>query len=151
MRLTPVAATLHESGRGNTASREPSSHRGTILMGGQVALALVLLVSSGLMLRSFQKLRAIDPGFEPSSGLTFRIGLPRTDYADRTRMIATHRAIIERLDRAAGRHRRLCHHVPAAVGSRLLLRYADRRRGPRASSLAQSRRSSRSDPSPAIT
>ena len=53
MRLTPVAATLHESGRGNTASR--GRHRTRhMLMGGQVALALVLLVSSGLMLRSFQ-------------------------------------------------------------------------------------------------
>ena len=101
MRLTPVAATLHESGRGNTASR--GRHRTRhMLMGGQVALALVLLVSSGLMLRSFQKLRAIDPGFEPSSGLTFRIGLPRTDYTDRTRIIATHRAIIDQLTALPG-------------------------------------------------
>ena len=71
-------------------------------MGGQVALALVLLVSSGLMLRSFPKLRAIDPGFEPSSGLTFRIGLPRTDNTDRTRIIATHRAIIDQLTALPG-------------------------------------------------
>ncbi len=66
---------LHESGRGNTASR--GRHRARhVLMGGQIALALVLLVSSGLMVRSFQKLRALDPGFDAASALTFSIGLP---------------------------------------------------------------------------
>jgi putative ABC transport system permease protein len=101
MRLTPVSATLYDSGRGNTASR--SRHRmRQILMAGQVALALVLLVSSGLMLRSFQKLRAIDPGFEPASALTFRIGLPASDFADRARVIAAHQAIIERLTALPG-------------------------------------------------
>ena len=95
-RLGLIAASLHETGRGNTASR--SRHRTRhLLMGGQVALALVLLVASGLMLRSFQKLRAIDPGFDASSALTFRIGLPTADYPDRTRMIAAHRAILDRL------------------------------------------------------
>ncbi len=52
-------------------------------MGGQVALALVLLVSSGLMVRSFQKLRAVDPGFDAASALTFSIGLPDRDYPTR--------------------------------------------------------------------
>src|SRR6185436_1555456 len=54
---------LPEMGRSNTASR--SRHRARhLLMGAQIAMALVLLVSSGLMLRSFQKLRALDPGFD---------------------------------------------------------------------------------------
>jgi hypothetical protein len=66
-------------------------------MGAQVALALVLLVTSGLMLRSFQKMRALDPGFDASSAITFRLGLPRTDYPDRTAMSAAHSAIVERL------------------------------------------------------
>ena len=69
LRLGPLTESLHESGRSNTASR--TRHRARqVLMGGQVALALVLLVASGLMLRSFQKLRAIDPGFNPTSALT---------------------------------------------------------------------------------
>lgn len=51
---TPLAASLHESGRGNTASR--SRHRARrLLMGGQIALALVLLVASGLLVRSSQR------------------------------------------------------------------------------------------------
>jgi predicted permease len=71
-------------------------------MGVQVALALVLLVASGLMLRSFQKLRAVDPGFDATSTLTFRIGLPRTDYPDRGRMVVAHRAIVDRLSALPG-------------------------------------------------
>src|SRR6185295_1975689 len=62
-RGTPLAVSLHEGGRGNSASRgrRRAVH---LLMGGQVSLALVLLVSSGLLVRSFQKLRAVDPGFD---------------------------------------------------------------------------------------
>ena len=48
-------------------------------MAVQTALALVLLVASGLLIRSFQHLRAVDPGFEAGSALVFRIGLPARD------------------------------------------------------------------------
>jgi predicted permease len=99
-RPAPLIAALQD-GRANTASRGRHRVR-QILMGGQVALALVLLVSSGLMLRSFQKLRAIDPGFNAASALTFRVGLPATDYRDRTRIVAAHLAIIERLSALPG-------------------------------------------------
>ena len=54
-------------------------------MGAQVAMALVLLVASGLMMRSFQNLRAMDPGFDAASALTFRVGLSARDYPDRAR------------------------------------------------------------------
>ena len=101
MRVRPLAASLYESGRQNTATR--GRHRARhLLMGGQMALALMLLVTSGLMLRSFQKLRAVDPGFDATSALTFRIGLPRTDYQDRGRMVAAHRAILDRLSALPG-------------------------------------------------
>jgi predicted permease len=101
LRFSPVVQSLHESGRGSTASR--ARHRARhFLMGLQVALALVLLVASGLMLRSFQKLRAVDPGFDATSSLTFRIGLPRTNYPDRDKMAAAHRAVVERLSALPG-------------------------------------------------
>jgi len=93
---TQLGSSLHEGGRASTAGR--SQHRARqILMGGQVALALVLLVSSGLMVRSFQKLRAIDPGFDASSALTFAIGLPDRDYVTRDAVVAAHHAILDRL------------------------------------------------------
>jgi putative ABC transport system permease protein len=101
LRITPLAASLYESGRNNTASRG-RYHARHLLMSGQMALALVLLVTSGLMLRSFQNLRAVDPGFDATSALTFRIGLPRIDYPDRGRMAAAHRAILDRLSALPG-------------------------------------------------
>ncbi len=98
---TPLASSLHESGRANTASQ--SRHRARqILMGGQVALALVLLVSSGLMVRSFQRLRAVDPGFDASSALTFALGLPDSDYPTRDAAVAAHHAILGRLSALPG-------------------------------------------------
>ena len=99
LRLAPVAPTLHENGRSQSPTR--GSHRARqFLMGAQVALALVLLVASGLMVRSFQKLRAVDPGFNPTSTLTFSIGLPQTKYQTR-----------------AGRRRCPYQHPRAAVGA----------------------------------
>jgi predicted permease len=87
---------LHETGRGTTVSRR--SHRARqLLMAGQVALSLVLLVASGLLGRSFLRLRALDSGFDPSSALTFQIGLPRSGYADRERTVRAHQAILDRL------------------------------------------------------
>ncbi len=97
----PLAASLHEGGRGHTASR--ARHRARhLLMGGQIALALVLLVSSGLTARSFQKLRAKDPGFDVRSALTFRIGLPDRKYANRAAAAAAHRAMLDRLSALPG-------------------------------------------------
>jgi putative ABC transport system permease protein len=100
-RGTPLAASLHESGRSNTASR--GRHRTRhLLMGGQVALALVLLVASGLMVRSFQKLRAVDPGFDASSALAFSVGLPDRNYPNRSAAVAAHQAILDRLSTLPG-------------------------------------------------
>jgi putative ABC transport system permease protein len=96
-----IAASVHEMGRGNTASR--GNHRARhVLMGGQIALALVLLVSSGLMVRSFQKLRALDPGFNATSALTFSIGLPKREYPTRDAAVAAHHAILDRLSALPG-------------------------------------------------
>src|SRR5262249_11443014 len=96
LRIAPLPDSLHENGRGNTASRRHYRAR-HVLMAGQIALALVLLVSSGLMVRSFQKLRAIDPGFNATSALTFSVGLPNREYPTRRDAVAAHQAILDRL------------------------------------------------------
>lgn len=78
-RHTSIAPALQDSGRGNSASR--SRHRARhVLMGAQVALACVLLIGAGLMIRSFQALRAVDPHFDAGPSLTFGIGLPTSEY-----------------------------------------------------------------------
>jgi predicted permease len=101
LRLAPMTATLHDSGRGQTATR--GQHRARhVLMTTQVALALVLLVASGLMVRSVQQLRNMDLGFDPTSTLSFGVALPPRVYETRERAAATHRAILDRLNALPG-------------------------------------------------
>jgi putative ABC transport system permease protein len=95
-RSGPMVLALQDSGRANTATR--GRHRARqLLMGAQVALALVLLIASGLMIRSFQNLRAVDPGFDAQSALSFTIGLPERDYPTREAGVAAHQAILDGL------------------------------------------------------
>jgi putative ABC transport system permease protein len=100
-REAPSGASLHESGRANTASRVRFRAR-HVLMGVQIAVALVLLVSSGLMIRSFQELRALDPGFDGGSALTFSIGLPNTEYRTMDEAVRAHGAILDGLSALPG-------------------------------------------------
>ncbi len=68
---TPVAGRAHTEGRDRR-------HAQRALVIGQVALALVLLVAAGLMIRSFQELRSIDPGFvDPEEVQTVAITVPQ--------------------------------------------------------------------------
>lgn len=100
-RRSGLAVSLDESGRRNTASRR--RHRARhLLMGGQVALALVLLTSSGLLVRSFLKLRAIDPGFNTASTMTFTIGLPTRKYPSKETALVAHQAVLDRLAELPG-------------------------------------------------
>ncbi len=71
---TPAA--LQSAGRTASVSRE-RHHARNLLVVAQVAMALVLLVSAGLMIRTFQNLRTIDPGFADAKHLeTMRISIP---------------------------------------------------------------------------
>jgi putative ABC transport system permease protein len=101
LRLAPMTTTLHDSGRGQTATR--GQHRARhALMTSQVALALVLLIASGLMVRSVQQLRNMDLGFNPASTLAFGLALPDHTYETRERAASAHRAILERLNALPG-------------------------------------------------
>lgn len=76
-----ITAVLRDGGRGSTVGRERHRAR-SLLVITQVALALVLLVGSGLMVRSFQELRSVDPGFDAGGLITFGLSLPVTRYRD---------------------------------------------------------------------
>jgi len=74
-----LAGVLNEGGRGGTAgSRRQRLRRGLVV--GQIALALVLVTGAGLLLRSFLRLHAVDPGFDSGHLLTARIELPPLRY-----------------------------------------------------------------------
>jgi putative ABC transport system permease protein len=94
-RIRSSSTSLHDSSRSAVgANRNRTRH---VLMGAQVAFALVLLVASGLLVRSFMKLRALDLGFDPSSRLTFQVGLPPAAYPDRERLVRGHQTILARV------------------------------------------------------
>jgi len=95
LRRSSLAHVLHQGGRA-IASRRGHLVRHA-LMGGQVALALVLLVASGLLVRSFQALRSVDPAFDASSALTFQIGLPAAAYPRQPGITDVHQTIVDRL------------------------------------------------------
>ncbi|HKX28967.1 MAG TPA: ABC transporter permease [Blastocatellia bacterium] len=93
-KLSPA---LRAGGRSATDSRQ--KHRAQdVLVVAQVALALVLLVCSGLMIRTFQALNRVQPGFTgPEQIQTLRIAIPPALIAEPERVMLTHRQIQERL------------------------------------------------------
>jgi predicted permease len=73
-----LTGSLRAAGRPFTEGREGHRVR-HVLVVSQVALALVLLIGSGLMIRTFQRLRQVDPGFrDPAQVQTFQVAVPRT-------------------------------------------------------------------------
>ena len=71
-----MASALKDSSRGSSEGRERHRARNTLVV-AQVALAAVLLVASGLMVRTFIAIRDVPPGFQnPESILTLRISIP---------------------------------------------------------------------------
>jgi putative ABC transport system permease protein len=73
-----IAEALRAGGRNASSSRDRNYARNTLTV-VQVALALVLLIGSGLMIRTFQSMRRVHPGFnEPELLQTLRVSIPRT-------------------------------------------------------------------------
>ena len=69
---------LREGGRGTTGGLR--NRLRSLLVVAEVALSLTLLIGAGLMVKSFQKLRTVNPGFKPDSLLTLQVSLPITKY-----------------------------------------------------------------------
>ncbi|HMD50877.1 MAG TPA: ABC transporter permease, partial [Bryobacteraceae bacterium] len=68
-----------------------------MLIVGQVAMALVLTVSAGLLVRTFLHMRGANPGFQPAHVLTFRLSLPVSKYPDAARMTALYSDVLREL------------------------------------------------------
>ena len=84
---------------GRAASASPERHRArSILVVGQVAMALVLLVSAGLMIRTFQALRTVVPGFADARHLQVtRISIPEALVTEPERVMRIQNEIVEKL------------------------------------------------------
>ncbi|HEX8184224.1 MAG TPA: ABC transporter permease [Blastocatellia bacterium] len=87
---------LKEGGRGATAGFRRQRVR-SLLVISEVAVALVLLISAGLLIKSFLRLQQVDPGFKPDNVLTAGIPLPRTKYLEPTKRIAFYESLFSRI------------------------------------------------------
>jgi predicted permease len=97
-----LGAALREGGRALSEGKGRYRAR-NILVVAQIALALVLLISSGLMIRTFQALKQVNPGFaRPSEILTFRIPVPQPKTVGADQVAQTHQRILERIRQIPG-------------------------------------------------
>ncbi len=92
---TSVAEALKTGGRGGAPTRQRRTQQ--VLIVTEIALALMLSVGAGLMIRSFAALQRVSPGFEPSHLLTFRLTLPRVSYDTGDKVRAFYASLVDRL------------------------------------------------------
>jgi predicted permease len=100
MRGDPLSG-LREGGRGGTAGGRRQRMR-AILVSAQVAFALVVLAASGLLLRSFQRLHAVRPGFDANGVATLSIAVPAQRYPSDSSVVQFYSRLVERVARIPG-------------------------------------------------
>lgn len=88
----------------------------SLLVVGQISLAMVLLVGSGLLIRSFVRLVGVDPGFNPNNLLTFQVGLPHAKYPKDEAQMAFFRDLLLRVRRLPGVHSVTVENFPPLTG-----------------------------------
>ena len=80
-----AAESLKDGGRGATVSRA-RLHARQIMVIGEIALSVVLIVGGGLMIRTVQRIMSIDPGFRSNEVLTMELSVPPSRYPDDARI-----------------------------------------------------------------
>ncbi len=98
---TSVNEILKDGGRSGTAGGGHARLRSTMVV-GEIAIALILLVASGLLLRSFEKMRAVDLGFRPDHILTAGYSLPRAQYGTQAAVDGFNHELVRRLEQLPG-------------------------------------------------
>jgi len=92
--------TLKESGRSGSHARR--NRIGSALMISEIALSFMLLVGAGLLIKSFVRLREVNPGFNPSNLLTTRVSLPAGKYQQGEPRLQVYRQVLERISALPG-------------------------------------------------
>ena len=98
---TNLVVSLKDSERTDSGGTSKQWLRRTLVV-AEVAMALVLLISAGLMVRSFRKLLDVKPGFNPENVLTLRLSLPSAQYNDATKVAAFYDDVIARVSGLPG-------------------------------------------------
>ncbi|HTV82260.1 MAG TPA: ABC transporter permease [Acidobacteriaceae bacterium] len=98
---TDVNRALREGGRTGTAGGAHARLR-SVLVIAEIGIALVLLCASGLLLRSFQKMRDVNLGFRPDHTLVASYDLPKEHYTTQAQVDAFNRQLLERVRQLPG-------------------------------------------------
>ena len=91
---------LKEGARSGTSAGRQRFRSALVV--GEVALSLVLLTGAGLLIRSFLRLQAVDPGFRPDNVLTMGIALPQARYGDDARIRGFYNEVVRRVSAIPG-------------------------------------------------
>ena len=98
---TNVNSNLKEGGRTGSAGGGHARLRSTLVV-AEIAIALVLLTASGLLLRSFDKMRAVDLGFVPQHVTTAAYSLPQQEYSKQAQIDTFNRELLLKLNQLPG-------------------------------------------------
>ncbi len=97
----PVYSGLREGDRGGTTGRARQRAR-SVLVGAQIAFALLVLATSGLLLRSFERLTSVRPGFDADGLATLWITTPHQRYPSDTAIVAFYSQLAQRAAQIPG-------------------------------------------------
>jgi predicted permease len=96
-----LADSLKEGGQRSAGTHTSPKLRNALLV-AEVALALVLTVAAGLLVRTFYGLLGVDAGFRPEQVLTFQLSLPSSRYSDMDRIVELYQRVLDRLQSIPG-------------------------------------------------
>ncbi|QYM80668.1 ABC transporter permease [Horticoccus luteus] len=117
-----LTETLKDAGRGSSEGRHRQRLRSSLVV-AEVAIALVLLVGAGLLIRSFARLQNVDPGFQPHNGWTINLSLPPKKYATPAQQAAFAQQAVDALAAIPGVQSVGASHVVPFTGSDYILSY----------------------------
>lgn len=96
-----LSGSLREGGRGSLAARGADrTRRGLVI--AEMALAVMLLIGAGLLIRSFLQLSAVDPGFRTERVVTFDLSLPSSVYEDGAAIRGFYDQLLNRVEALPG-------------------------------------------------
>src|SRR5258708_28542386 len=98
---TNVNDTLKEGGRAGTVGGGSARLRSALVI-AEIAVALVLLAASGLLLRSFEKMRQVDLGYRPDHTLIAAYSLPQKQYVTQSAVDEFNHELVRRLQQLPG-------------------------------------------------
>jgi len=113
---TDLSRLLNSGGRSSSGAARPTLRNW--LVGGELAMATILLIGAGLLIQSLQRLQQVRLGFEPQGLLTFQIALPPAKYQGAGKTWAFYKQMLESLDSLPGvRSAAVSSGLPLGAGS----------------------------------